>query len=182
MEVKNDLIVFVISNFSVEYFSRFSKNEFKRLINVKCKIAAFSHLLNEKANKKKGNCIRYDKFEMQNYLKRDSGISPLEAKRIFSLRSHSLDLAENYSRNYTSKACIKKCLNGQDSQAHLYECLSLQNQSIIHKSNIIAYEEIYGKNVQNQVHIMRVIYSAYKTRCELLSSLINTEDPVGPQA
>ena len=63
-----------------------------------------------------------------------------------------------------------KCSDGQDSQSHLYECAKLQNTNAISNNNMIGYEEIYGNNVQNQLYITRVIFSAYKSRCEYMSS------------
>ena len=134
--------------------------------------------MREKANKRKGSQIHYENFEMQNYFKSDSGISSMEAKRIFCLRSHSLDLAENFSQKYTSKECIKKCTNGQDSQKHLYKCPNLQKENMLSVNNGVAYEEIYGKNVHKQLFVSRLIFYAYEKRCHTMSS---SEDPVGPQ-
>ena len=160
---------------------KFSKNEFKRIINKKCKNAAFNFLLKEKSNKKKGKQFKYDEFKIQNYLRSDSGICSQDAKRIFSLRSHSLDVAENYSKKYILNECIKKCDQAHDSQFHLYMCPRLQQQNIISDNNIIEYEQIYSSNVKNQLHIMKMIYAAYEQRCKIMSSSENVEDPAGYQ-
>ena len=149
-------------------------------MDKKCKYVAFKYLLEEKSKKKKGREINYEKYEMQSYLKSGSGISTLEAKHIFCLRSHSLDVAANYSNRYNSNACIKKCLDGHDSQFHLYKCPGLQ-PNVISCNNSVEYDEIYGSDVPKQISVMRMIYSAFEKRCEILSSSQHGEDPAGSQ-
>ena len=95
--------------------------------------------------------------------------------------THSLDVAENYSKKYILNECIKKCDQAHDSQFHLYMCPRLQQQNIISDNNIIEYEQIYSSNVKNQLHIMKMIYAAYEQRCKIMSSSENVEDPAGYQ-
>ena len=97
------------------------------------------------------------------------------------MRSHSLDVAENFKQKYSSNECINRCTDKKDSQAHLYRCQGLQNQNALSINNITSYEEIYESDVKKQLHIMRIIYSAYQKRCELMSSSENPEDPAGLQ-
>ena len=92
--VKDDLEDIGMQSFTVKDFEKYSSKEFKQLVSKRIKHAALKYLVSEKDKQKKGQLIKYDKLEMQSYLKSSSGINTFEAKCIFNLRSNNLDVAK----------------------------------------------------------------------------------------
>ena len=180
--LKKDLEDIGMESLKLSDFKGYSKNEFKRVVTNKIKHAAFKNLMSEKSKQKKGSFIKYDKLQMQNYLKSISGLNVSEAKQIFTLKSDNLDVANNFSKRYSENNCIidKQCV-GEDSQFHYYECPFMNRNTLVNNSYQISYEEIYGEDVEKQTFVMRIIMKAFKRRNEIIkSSFDNRNDPADP--
>ena len=180
--LKKDLEEIGMDSLNVNDFERFSKNEFKKVVTMRIKQAAFKFLTSEKSKQTKGSLIKYNKLELQSYLKSTSGINAFEAKQIFNLKSDNLDVAKNFSNHYSKSACIldKQC-PGEDSQIHYYECQYMSHDILTNQMSQISYEEIYGEDVNKQAFIMRIIMKAYKRRNEIITSSFDfRNDPADP--
>ena len=124
--------------------------------------------------------IKYDNFIMQNYLKSKSGLNSFEDKRIFNLRSHSLDVSANFPRKYqTKQVCV--CGN-EDDQLHCYTCILLHAQPLISMGEFVDYNELYGENITKQKLVTEIVMSGFERRKQIQSSLFDGEDPAGSQA
>ena len=116
---------------------------------------------------------------MQNYLKHKSGVNSFQAKQIFSLRSHSLDVSANYPKKYGRK---KICVCGnEDDQFHCFSCVMLHDYPVTSNIANIQYIEIYGENTEKQFLVTKIMMSGFERRKVLLSSLFEGEEPAGSQ-
>ena len=91
----------------------------------------------------KGREITYNKFETQNYLKRENNVSGEIQRKIMHLRIRDVYVKANYSMAFSDISCSASDLCGfEESQSHVFSCkyLSHENQ-IVH--NDIKFEHIF---------------------------------------
>lgn len=141
-QVKKDLATFKIKD-TFEQISKQSKDQFRRKIKSACEKTALKDLLESQTKHSKGSNLKYDKLEMQGYLKNEH-INPELAKFLFKIRSRGLSVKNNRKSQYLKQSndekqlyCPLGCLE-LDDQKHLLTCVSLQNQSIDFK-----YEDLF---------------------------------------
>ena len=114
---------------------------------------------------------------MQDYLKSKSGVNSFQAKQIFCLRSHALDVSSNFTKKY---GMVKVCVCGnKDDQLHCYSCLHLHDKQILPTSRNITYYDIYGCDMKKQLLVSQIVMSGFEKRKQKMSSLFSGEDPDG---
>ena len=94
-------------------------------------------------------------------------INTEEAKFIFLLKSHMLDIGGNMPYKYKSDQCI--CEQSKETQEHMYNCQIYINYNEDDKEKI-QYRELFGNNLINQLKIARIMKQKMELRTVLLSA------------
>ena len=89
-------------------------------------------------------------------------------RKIYHTRCREIFLKCNFPSSFSDKQCVSLCSEGQDRESHIYLCKYFSNQSEIVIRNI-AFEEIFGNVVENQVNVVDILYSRLEVRKTFLS-------------
>ena len=131
---------------------------FKKIVKKRIKEGSMSYLNNKRTSRNgKGIEMDYNELKMQDYLNTtDIDITNEERKVIFQLRNKMTFKIKTHFRNmYTSTIC-EGCKIELLTTRHALECSSLigSNELVTY---IPRYEDLYGKDEEEQVYIARLI-------------------------
>ena len=166
--VKSDLNLIGLS-MTFNDIKSHSTNQFKSLVGEKIREYTFKWLIAEKNKLKSVKHIKYDRFEMQNYLLSDK-INTTEKMLLFQMRTKTLPLYayrkfDHPDGNLNCPFCDKE----EDTLYHQVTC------SVINKGlnwitrGTINIENIYSNNLQLQTDTLLAFQTIYKRRVHLLS-------------
>ena len=79
--------------------------------------------------------IRYEKFEVQNYVKK---MDPWEAKLIFKCRSKTLSIKDHMQFKYNENSC-RWCGIGEETLSHIVNC---GNEECVDAETILTNMEV----------------------------------------
>ena len=107
--------------------------------------------------------MRHERLEMQGYLKPNKVIMKIEeAQEIFKMRCRVTDVKTNFKAKYESFEC-EVCKKEEETQKHIIECSEI-NKGKKEYEKLPDYEELYKRNVRNQVLIVRHFLENMKMR------------------
>ena len=148
------------------------KEQHKKRIKTHLEKAAFKDLLTKQQGHSKVRDIKYEKLEVQPYLK--SGIfSNEEASLLAALRSHTVrGIRCNFKKLYKNDThCPLKCSPSsplQDTQEHLLVCSKIVLSDInVLACRKICHDDIYG-DVQTQKTAVSLFNELIKKRNKLM--------------
>ena len=177
--VRKDLKEFQI-NMSLEEISTLSKFTFARILKTACKEACFKRLLTDRQKLSKGREIKYDKLQIQNYLKSESGLSIQMMRNIYHIRSREIYLKCNFPSNFSDKSCVSLCGLGQDSEIHIYTCNYFSNENEI-ICEILPFDVIFDNDVEKQIRVVNILYARLEIRKSFLPSASPESAPHDPR-
>ena len=148
----------------------------KKALKVATDTSAFEFLLKQKGKQSKGSELFYDSLQMQSYLKSGSKLSPREMKQLFQLRSHNLQLKDNFPNQFTDRDCVIPECSGQDSQRGLFYCNYLEPINTLTET-AVEYDDIFSNEISKQKLAMKIIYQKYTSRNKYLASTSNMRTP-----
>ena len=161
--VKKDL-----TNLGMKYEDILASNVKKAYLKTSVRNVAFKELMSKLNEHTKVKHIRYEKFEMQQYLAEDS-LSRDEASMLTALRSHCVrGIKMNFKKMF--KMCLKCPLQcdsetpQDDTQDHILKCKLLEN----HLGGNINH--ITG-NIDEQTQIAKIITKLMRKRTHLLEQI-----------
>ena len=124
--VKADIEV-IGGNLEEDYISMKSKTAFKEEIKEKIRKAAFIYLKNLQKEHSKIKHIVYPKFQTQGYM-----TSPIftndDVNLLHALRSRSVNVKSYFRNKYLNNLLCPLCLEEDDDQRHLLECVELRKR------------------------------------------------------
>ena len=136
------------------------------MVNQAIKEKTFADLEKKKESHSKVKNIMHERLEMQGYLKPNKIKMKIEeAQEIFRMRSRVTDLKTNFKGKYESFEC-DVCKIDDETQKHIIECKEIIKEKKEDKE-LPEYEELYKRNVQNQVIIARHFLENMKIRKKL---------------
>ena len=107
--------------------------------------------------------IRHERLEMQEYLKPNKLKMKIEeAQEIFKMRCRITDVKTNFKSKYESFEC-EACKIEEETQKHIIECTEINKGKNEYKK-LPEYEELYKRNVKNQILIVRHFLENMKRR------------------
>ena len=110
----------------------------------------------------------HKRLEMQNYLKPNrSKIKIEEAQEIFKMRSRVSDVKSNFKGKDENFTC-NICENEDETQKHIIDC-PLINKERKDYEKPPEYEELYQRNIQNQLKIVKHFLENMKIKKKLKS-------------
>ena len=120
----------------------------------------------------KARNIRYDKLQLQSYLKSgNTNLTIKEKQFVYSARTRMLDIKGNFKTKEIDILC-RKCNIAEELQEHIVVCPGLGDSSVV--VEVPKYEEILGQD-PTQISIMgRILkykYELLKTPCAPLSAV-----------
>ena len=130
-QIEEDLKYFGLDHFSMDQIAKMSDTLFKKFVKESCKKKALEHLLREKESLSKIKNNYYTNLKMQTYLS-SSKLTIRQKKIMFKLRTRMTKVGYNYGK----KVLCPLCLNHEDSQEEMLECVILKLQC----------KELYQKN------------------------------------
>ena len=156
---------------SFEEIRNLSRWKFKKIVKEKVEIAAFKYLLEWKNNPgrdgkmSKVYNIKYDKFEMQQYLYDNSNTNI--SKFIAKARAKSLELKTHKSWKYNDKLC-SGCSMREESGDEILSCEKFGKYK--ENETIPAYSWLYGKNTNDMIYCAKVLMKRMETRKTMLEN------------
>jgi hypothetical protein len=158
-------------NLSFEEIRNLSRWKFKKIVKEKVEIAAFKYLLEWKNNPSRDGKmskvynIKYDKFEMQQYLYENSNTNI--SKFIAKARAKSLELKTHKSWKYDDKLC-SGCSMREESGDEILTCEKFGKYK--ENETIPAYSWLYGKNTNDMIYCAKVLMKRMETRKTMLEN------------
>ena len=107
-------------NLTDEQISKMLKYKFKMLLKKSILNEVFNYLIGKKKTHSKLRDIKYQKFEIQTYLKSNSGLSNEDKWLLMKFRTRMSEM-KNIFRNRYEKHLCQLCLVEKDDQIHLFE-------------------------------------------------------------
>ena len=156
---------------SFEDISKMSKYKFKKVVKQACHKAAFNYLLVTKEQLSKGSEIHYENFKTQKYLTSGSGLSTIDLKQIYAIRSRATMCKSNFPSMFRNISCPREGCIENDTQYHLFysNCFQKHSQNVIPSD--IKYEDIFSNDVNKQLIVKQIFYQKYNDRDKYLSSI-----------
>ena len=177
-KVKEDLAYLEIF-LSFEHIKVASTYQFKTLVEEAIAEKSFSYLDSEKNKKSKVNHIQYERHKMQDYLK-DRTISNQLKRFIFALRARMIDIGQNDPNKYQTKHCpVCRDEKSWDTQEHILFCIEL-NINMQVTQTLPKYEDLFGKNIQKQIAVAKIIFENLKLRNKKLNKVYSESEPSEP--
>ena len=131
-------------NIKFEEIKKMTKENFLKKIKIKISEIALEYLLNKRGSK--GKEILYTNLEMAEYfMPHNDKLNIEEKRRLFSVRSRMVEIADNFGKIELCKMCETK----QDME-HIYNCKYLNEEQ-----NKIKFEQIYIGNLNQQIQIWK---------------------------
>ena len=167
-QVHNDLKDIGL-NLSFSQISSLSKNKFKAIVKDACHRAFFKELQINRQKLSKGKEIMYTKLETQSYLKPGYGLSVHEMQKIYYLRCRENYLKCNFPLIFGDTNCVAspRCLDGQDSEIHVYNCFYSTQPNQVTVQNL-EFENIFKNDVPRQIEVMNIFYQKLEARKSFL--------------
>ena len=148
---------------NIENLKSIRKSNLKIMVNMAIKEKSFKDLEKQKENHSKVMEIKYERLEMQKYLKSNEiRIKVEEAQEIFKMRCRVSDVKINFRGKYENLEC-DVCYKEYETQQHIIECKEINKRKT---ENYMPpdYEELYSKNVKNQVTIAKFFMENMKIK------------------
>ena len=148
---------------TMEQIEAMNKEVFKEMIKTKVQKEAFKYLTKLKDSHSKARKIRYEKLEMQRYLKPETeNLTIAEKKFIFAARTRMLDLAGNFKSGLVCSKC-RKCQIEEETQEHLLECVELSDYGLV--AECPEYDDLFGAKPTSIGKILMEKFQILKTPC-----------------
>jgi hypothetical protein len=143
-----------------------SKSQFKNIVKLSIKSAAFSALKKLQSSHTKIRNIRYSKFEIQPYLQ-SSQLSEEEISMLFNMRADTVNGFKScFSSLYRNNPGCKLSCKEEDSIRHSFSCLKINISPTYHQ---VQYEDIFSE-VQQQKAAVQKFITINTIRSALLAS------------
>ena len=142
--VKKDLQTLEIEE-SEEEIKSYSEYRWKKLVNKKIKLLAFSNLVKENATKEKTNEIKFDELKLSEYLQKNKNTAL--SKIIFNIRSGTFDVKSWNLWNYEDNAC-RVCEMSEENFSHFISCTSYESEA--YNTN---WKVIFENDLKAQIEI-----------------------------
>ena len=139
-----------------------SKAEFKKIVEIKVSQCAFKEYISEQSTKSKTKDIKYEKLEMQPYMK-SLTFNNKEVKTLFNLRAKTV---------WTYKACFKSMFKNSmncqlgcdsiDSLHHSFQCVKVMcdpryRPNTEDKSTNITFDDVYAGICEQKDAVVKFI-------------------------
>ena len=168
--VKDDWVLEVSKNleecgidFDEDTIGAMSKNAFKRLVNEKIYLLAYTYLSEEKLKKTK--LANLTTWQMQDYLVSDK-LSLSEKRLLYMLRVRMIEVKNNFSSKYGDKLECSLCLNHIEDQENLLKCSEIVSEV---NTSEITYRDIYG-TLEKQAEAIKIWKQVLKVRNSKMKS------------
>ena len=147
-----------------------TKNSFKKWVKKRIEKAAFEYLLKEQEKQSKIKDMKYDKFELQQYLK-SSLFSNYEIEMLAKLRSKMVDVKANFSTKYSNnlECSIKDCVLEENQEHIMSNCQSIQNKLKFNIKNV-TLNDIFSKSTKKQNNATKKFIKVFEIRDKILTS------------
>ena len=126
------------------------KSKLKEIVKMSCKVTSFQYLLKEIKDKDmtKMKNVKYEKLEMQNYLKCEK-INLKKKKILFKSRTRMLKV----NHNFGNKSPCPLCELNDDEQSHLLECVIIKVKcpEIFENRKNCKYEDIFSNDLKKRM-------------------------------
>ena len=147
--------------------AKMSKNKFKKIVKKHITTAAFSELIRVKETHSKMQDTKYNKLEVQDYLKSDSGLSDARKQLLVKLRTRMYGVKVNFKNHYENHQC-RLCKAEMEDQPHLFMCQKLiENCESLAENTQVEYEDIFG-TTNKQLKAMALFEKIHETRDKLI--------------
>ena len=148
---------------TIESIKEMKKARLKIIVNQAIKEKTFRDLVKKKESHSKVMNIIHERLEIQGYLKPNKlKMKMEEAQEIFRMRSRVADVKTNFKAKYASFEC-EVCKKEEETQKHVIECTEI-NKGKQEYETLPDYEELFKRNVKNQVLIARHFLENMKMR------------------
>ena len=148
---------------TIESIKEMKKARLKIIVNQAIKEKTFRDLVKKKESHSKVMNIIHERLEIQGYLKPNKlKMKMEEAQEIFRMRSRVADVKTNFKAKYESFEC-DVCKKEEETQKHVIECTEI-NKGKQENETLPDYEELFKRNVKNQVLIARHFLENMKMR------------------
>ena len=148
---------------TIESIKEMKKARLKIIVNQAIKEKTFRDLVKKKESHSKVMNIIHERLEIQGYLKPNKlKMKMEEAQEIFRMRSRVADVKTNFKAKYESFEC-EVCKKEEETQKHVIECTEI-NKGKQENETLPDYEELFKRNVKNQVLIARHFLENMKMR------------------
>ena len=142
ISVKSDLKFFNI-HLTDQEIKVLSKNKFKSIVKEKVQAKAFIYLQSIKESHTKVKDLTYIKNKVQPYILNEK-LTTKEKQLLFKLRTHMIDVKENFKGQYLDVMCNFGCYQ-TESQYHLLNCdMIIRHCPQLYNDLIIEYGHMYG--------------------------------------
>ena len=147
--------------------SKMSKQKFKKIVKKHIISAAFSELIRVKETHSKMHDTNYNKFEVQEYLKSDSGLSDARKQLLVKLRTRMYGVKVNFKNHYENHQC-RLCKAEMEDQPHLFMCQKLiENCESLAENTQVEYEDIFG-TTNKQLKAIALFEKIHEARDKLI--------------
>ena len=110
----------------------------------------------------------------------DRTISNQLKRFIFALRARMIDIGQNYPNKYQTKYCpVCRDEKSRDTQEHFLVCIELNNTKQVTQT-LPQYEDLFGKDVQKQIAVAKIIFENLKLRNKKLNKIYSESEPSEP--
>ena len=154
---------------SFDEIAMMTKKKYKKLIKKQIAQKTFNDLKTLKQTHTKMENTEYEKFEVQEYLRANSGLANNEKHLLVSLRTRMTKVRKNYKNMYEDHLC-QLCKAEEDDQSHLFRCEYLLNNCKELAENIsVEYEDIFS-TTKKQVEAAKLLIKIWDIREQHLTS------------
>ena len=154
--------------------SQMSKQKFKTAVKKKIRAAAYKFLIAKKESHSKMSGTEYEKLEIQNYLKSDSGLTNDLKKLLVNFRTRMYQVKQNFKNQYENTLC-QLCKTEREDQQHLFMCPEIMKECEELANNVnIEYEDIFGTRAK-QIDAVQLLAKIVETRERLIETQHNAD-------
>ena len=157
---------------SFEEIGNTPKVQLKKLLSDVIHDKSFEYLMKIKESHSKMRNLKYEKLELQNYLRPEAKLTRSEINFTIASRGNMLNLKQNFKsenkNNLECRICLKE--SSVESQLHIYQECELLNVNAIISNDSNQYEDLFSNNADKTVSTSRRLSQSYKTFVELLNS------------
>ena len=165
VQVKKDLEQIGLGEMSFQEIKSKSKETFKKMVKDRCSQLAFSELMKEANTKSKMQNLKYDKLEMQKYLKSECLTTP-QKKLLFKIRTRAVDTPDSYGRNEKCKMCNVE----RDEISHVIECVVVKIACLDEWQSDVKISDAYGDDVVKQRKLAVQFQKMWRIRKRILTN------------
>ena len=175
LTIREDLKELNIS-YTFEEIKQMSKEQFRKIVSESVQLQSFKYLNEKKLTQSKIKHIKYEKLQMQEYLK-PNRISNNLAKFIFHARSSMLDIAGNYRSKYKNETHCRSCMDQTQSetQFHVFNCISLASSEVTSRGSSVQYFDLFNGDLEKQVTAASILQARLKMRDKIIKSRENNQ-------